>query len=72
MQCRRHVSLARATKHALALTEDVVRRSGLVTFIAAYHYFRIFNSWTEAYAYPAATDGVVADPAITGQPFNDA
>lgn len=46
--------------------------TGLVTFIAAYHYFRIFNSWTEAYAYPAATDGVVADPAITGQPFNDA
>merc|ERR1712045_1115406 len=25
--------------------------SGLVTFIAAYHYFRIFNSWTEAYSY---------------------
>merc|ERR1712083_588787 len=25
--------------------------SGLVTFIAAYHYVRIFNSWTEAYKY---------------------
>ena len=24
-----------------------VHRSGLVTFIAAYHYLRIFNSWTE-------------------------
>ena len=24
--------------------------SGLVTFIAAYHYFRIFNSWVEAYS----------------------
>jgi hypothetical protein len=22
--------------------------SGLVTFIAAYHYIRIFNSWTES------------------------
>ena len=27
--------------------------SGLVTFIAAYHYFRIFNSWVEAYSFPA-------------------
>merc|ERR1712230_253968 len=26
--------------------------SGLVTFIAAYHYIRIFNSWVEAYHYP--------------------
>merc|ERR1719456_1852174 len=26
--------------------------SGLVTFIAAYHYIRIFNSWVEAYKYP--------------------
>merc|ERR1712076_199881 len=34
--------------------------SGLVTFIAAYHYFRIFNSWVEAYSYS------------TGVPFNDA
>merc|ERR1712194_977869 len=25
--------------------------SGLVTFIAAYHYFRIFNSWTMGYHY---------------------
>merc|ERR1740139_124751 len=42
--------------------------SGLVTFIAAYHYFRIFNSWTEAYAYTLGKD----DPQITGVPFNDA
>merc|ERR1712216_427852 len=28
--------------------------SGLVTFIAAYHYIRIFNSWVEAYHYPNA------------------
>merc|ERR1712124_132891 len=25
--------------------------SGLVTFIAAYHYIRIFNSWVDAYEY---------------------
>merc|ERR1711976_786695 len=42
--------------------------SGLVTFIAAYHYFRIFNSWTEAYVY--TTDS--KDPQLTGVPFNDA
>jgi bacteriorhodopsin len=50
--------------------------SGLVTFIAAYHYFRIFNSWVEAYSYPAGklVDGamVVEDPKLTGVPFNDA
>jgi len=40
--------------------------SGLVTFIAAYHYMRIFNSWTEAYAW--SEGGIVA----TGVPFNDA
>jgi len=42
--------------------------SGLVTFIAAYHYFRIFNSWTEAYRYSLNK----ADPELTGVPFNDA
>jgi len=40
--------------------------SGLVTFIAAYHYMRIFNSWTEAYVWDA---GVLTE---TGVPFNDA
>ena len=52
-------------KSALVIT-------GLVTFIAAYHYFRIFNSWVDAYTFPAAVDGVVQDPVITGIPFNDA
>jgi bacteriorhodopsin len=42
--------------------------TGLVTFIAAYHYIRIFNSWTEAYEFGA--EG--GDPTITGKPFNDA
>merc|ERR1711904_299125 len=42
--------------------------SGLVTFIAAYHYIRIFNSWVEAYKYSAGKP----DPQLTGVPFNDA
>jgi len=42
--------------------------TGMVTFIAAYHYFRIFNSWTEAYTY--GTGG--GAPTASGQPFNDA
>ena len=47
--------------------------TGLVTFIAAYHYFRIFNSWTEAYAFPpGGRRRQVGDPTITGKPFNDA
>jgi len=50
--------------------------SGLVTFIAAYHYIRIFNSWVEAYEYSAGAmaSGAmeIKDPAITGVPFNDA
>merc|ERR1711907_439320 len=47
--------------------------SGLVTFIAAYHYIRIFNSWVEAYKFPEmGEDGVVGDPTFTGVPFNDA
>jgi len=41
--------------------------TGLVTFIAAYHYFRIFNSWCEAFEW--AADGTVV---ATGIPFNDA
>jgi len=43
--------------------------SGLVTFIAAYHYFRIFNSWTESYRYSTESGG---HPQLTGIPFNDA
>jgi bacteriorhodopsin len=50
--------------------------SGLVTFIAAYHYMRIFNSWVEAYHYePATVHGGAMDlnnPKLTGVPFNDA
>merc|ERR1711970_1106044 len=42
--------------------------SGLVTFIAAYHYMRIFNSWVEAYHYGQTAK----DPVLTGVPFNDA
>jgi len=48
--------------------QSAVIISGLVTFIAAYHYFRIFNSWVEAYHYSVGVD----DPALTGVPFNDA
>lgn len=51
---------------------DRIIRRGLVTFIAAYHYLRIFNSWTEAYEFPSSTDGTIGDPSITGKPFNDA
>merc|ERR1712166_110385 len=50
--------------------------SGLVTFIAAYHYMRIFNSWVTAYHYSAGTvhDGALdmRTPTLTGVPFNDA
>jgi len=46
--------------------------SGMVTFIAAYHYLRIFNSWTESYNYPAHKGGDTVDPVLTGVPFNDA
>jgi len=51
--------------------------SGLVTFIAAYHYIRIFNSWVEAYHYPSfqvGADGAmdIGAPTLTGVPFNDA
>merc|ERR1712050_183879 len=50
--------------------------SGLVTFIAAYHYIRIFNSWVDAYHYGAgdAHGGAMqmGGPKLTGVPFNDA
>jgi bacteriorhodopsin len=50
--------------------------SGLVTFIAAYHYIRIFNSWVEAYEYTAGSvvGGAMetSGPSLTGIPFNDA
>jgi bacteriorhodopsin len=46
--------------------------SGMVTFIAAYHYLRIFNSWVEAYEYNPNSSGESEDPVLTGVPFNDA
>merc|ERR1719162_623934 len=36
--------------------------TGLVTFIAAYHYIRIFNSWVDAYEFPAVTEGAAEVP----------
>jgi len=62
--------------------QSAVIISGLVTFIAAYHYFRIFNSWVEGYTYgPGQSDATatsagtymnISDPTISGIPFNDA
>jgi len=56
--------------------KSAVLISGLVTFIAAYHYIRIFNSWVEAYSYSAGglVDGAldITAPKLTGVPFNDA
>jgi len=56
--------------------QSAVLISGLVTFIAAYHYIRIFNSWVEAYTYGAGKvgDGAMEmkAPTLTGVPFNDA
>jgi len=48
--------------------KSAVLISGLVCFIAAYHYIRIFNSWVDAYKYSPG----VSDPELTGVPFNDA
>jgi len=56
--------------------KSAVLISGLVTFIAAYHYIRIFNSWVGAYEYAAGklVDGAMESgaPTLTGIPFNDA
>merc|ERR1719498_2258946 len=56
--------------------QSAVIISGLVTFIAAYHYIRIFNSWVEAYEYTAGdvVNGALdmQAPKLTGVPFNDA
>ena len=41
-----HMCVARNLRTALCIT-------GLVTMIACYHYFRIFNSWVDAYAFQA-------------------
>jgi len=46
--------------------------TGLVTGIATYHYFRIFNSWNDAFdvTFDAKAGGYVV--ALSGAPFNDA
>ena len=46
--------------------KTAVTISGIVTIIALYHYFRIFQSWEGAYA---VVNGAVT---ATGRPFNDA
>jgi len=56
--------------------QSAVLISGLVTFIAAYHYMRIFNSWVTSYHYAPGTvvNGAMdmKQPTLTGVPFNDA
>lgn len=42
--------------------------SGLVTFIAAYHYWQIFGSWSGAFT----VDAVAGTIALSGEKFNDA
>jgi len=49
---------------ALAIT-------GLVTFIATYRYFRIFNSWVDAFEVTNSNGGNYTVK-VTGAPFNDA
>jgi len=59
-------SIAEKYKSALVIT-------GLVTFIAAYHYYRIFNSWVASYNYPdASAKNMIGNPSLSGIPFNDA
>merc|ERR1712203_1215306 len=45
--------------------------TGIVTFIATYHYIRIFNSWVEAFEV-ANKDGGDYVAKLSGAPFNDA
>jgi len=58
-------NVAKPFKPALAI-------NGLVTGIATYHYFRIFNSWNDSFEvfYDAALERYVVNS--SGQPFNDA
>merc|ERR1712012_1079159 len=49
--------------------------TGIVTFIATYHYFRIFNTWVEAFNVSNKLgDGITGEymGTLTGAPFNDA
>jgi len=45
--------------------------TGLVTLIATYHYFRIFNSWVDAFEVRNHNGGPYM-ASLTGEPFNDA
>jgi len=45
--------------------------TGIVTFIATYHYFRIFNSWVDAFEV-TNQDGGEYTVKLSGAPFNDA
>merc|ERR1712224_922198 len=45
---------------------------GLVTFIATYHYFRIFNSWNDAFDVKFSAEAGDYVVKLTGEPFNDA
>merc|ERR1712232_1005674 len=45
--------------------------TGLVTFIATYHYIRIFNSWVDAFTVSNSQGGDY-NVALSGSPFNDA
>jgi bacteriorhodopsin len=57
-------NVAKGYRTALTIT-------GIVTLIATYHYFRIFNSWTEAFEVTNKSGGgYTVTP--SGAPFNDA
>merc|ERR1712156_1263198 len=58
-------NVSKKYRTALAIT-------GLVTWIATYHYFRIFNSWNDAFdvKFSAKEGNYVVS--LTGAPFNDA
>ena len=59
-----------ATSFLLRLPHQHARLQ--VTFIAFYHYIRIFNSWVDAYQFPKVAGGANTPPTLTGVPFNDA
>jgi bacteriorhodopsin len=46
--------------------------NGLVTGIATYHYFRIFNSWNDAFNVMINDDNTGYNVTLSGAPFNDA
>lgn len=46
--------------------------TGSVTGIATYHYFRIFNSWNDAFVVKSPSAGAAYAVTLSGSPFNDA